>query len=144
MVPGGWVELEALPRLPNGKLDRRALPAAEPGAQAEYVAPRGEVEELLCGIWLEVLSSPAAPLERVGIHDNFFDLGGHSLLATRVAARIRQALGIDVPLRVLFQLPTVAELAGPVEDQLIAGLEASDLEERLARLEEADDPDLDR
>jgi len=108
MVPSAYVVLEALPLTPNGKVDRRALPA--PGGDAvirgEYVAPRNPTEEVLAGIWSEVLK-----LDRVGVHDNFFELGGHSLLATRVMARIRDAFKLDLPLRALFETPSVGELA---------------------------------
>ncbi|MBW8879701.1 MAG: non-ribosomal peptide synthetase, partial [Acidobacteria bacterium] len=90
----------------NGKVDRAALPAPEAGyARDEYVAPRTELERLLCAIWEEVLG-----VERVGIEDSFFDLGGHSLLATRVVSRVRSALGRELPLRALFEYPTIGAL----------------------------------
>ncbi|HEY0019293.1 MAG TPA: amino acid adenylation domain-containing protein, partial [Longimicrobium sp.] len=112
MVPSAFVAMEALPLTPNGKLDRRALPAPAFGAAEDaYVAPRTPTEEVLAGIWAEVLR-----VERVGAAENFFDLGGHSLLATRVASRIRELFGIELPLRVLFEAPTVAALAARVEE----------------------------
>ncbi|MBV9772554.1 MAG: amino acid adenylation domain-containing protein, partial [Gemmatimonadetes bacterium] len=111
MVPGAFVMLERLPLNANGKVDRRALPAPEQGSDAEYVAPRTATEEVLSGIWAEVLR-----LERVGTGDNFFELGGHSLLATQVVSRMRQAFGTEVPLRALFEAPTVAALARRVEE----------------------------
>jgi amino acid adenylation domain-containing protein len=122
MVPSTFVPLDALPLTPNGKVDRRALPA--PGVagvdRQAYVAPRTVTEELLAGIWAEVLK-----VERVGACDNFFDLGGHSLLAAQVVSRIRQAAELDLPLRALFQNPTVEGLAVALEDLLLAEGEES-------------------
>ncbi|HEU4562947.1 MAG TPA: amino acid adenylation domain-containing protein, partial [Longimicrobium sp.] len=120
MVPAAYMRLEALPLTANGKVDRRALPAPELASAEEwYVAPRTPVEEVLAGIWAELLR-----LERVGVTDSFFELGGHSLLATRVVSRIRELFGVELPLRALFEGPTVAELAGRVEEMRRAGLPA--------------------
>ncbi len=107
MVPAAFVGLAALPLTPNGKLDRKALPEPELGAPAhEYVAPRNEVEAQLCEIWQEVLG-----VAQVGVTDDFFMLGGHSLLAMRLAAELAHRAGITLPVRVIFQQPTVAQLA---------------------------------
>jgi hypothetical protein len=118
MVPSGFVTLARLPLTSNGKLDPSALPAPEasrPDQAAAFVAPRTPTEEVLAAIWADVLQ-----IDRVGVDDNFFDLGGHSLLATRVIARVRGAFAADVPLRALFDEPTVAGLAVAVLERLLA------------------------
>ncbi|HEX6901809.1 MAG TPA: non-ribosomal peptide synthase/polyketide synthase, partial [Thermoanaerobaculia bacterium] len=114
MVPTAWVFLEALPLTPNGKVDRRALPppAAEAGERSG-AGPSTPVEQLLAGIWSELLA-----VGDFGVHDDFFDLGGHSLLATRVISRVREVFGAEVPLQALFEDPTVAGLARRIEDAL--------------------------
>ncbi|WP_414639269.1 amino acid adenylation domain-containing protein, partial [Archangium sp.] len=106
MVPAAFVSLEALPLTPNGKVDRRALPAPAAQEEGAFVAPRSPGEELVAGIWAQVLG-----LERVSADGNFFELGGHSLLATQVASRLRNAFKAELPLRWLFEAPTVAALA---------------------------------
>ncbi|MGK4003930.1 amino acid adenylation domain-containing protein [Sorangium sp. So ce1036] len=110
MVPSAFVLLPALPRTANGKVDRRALPAPGSGDARRHVGPRTATEELLAGIWAEVLG-----VERVSVEDSFFDLGGHSLLLTQVLSRVRRVLDVELPLRALFETPTVAAQARAVE-----------------------------
>jgi amino acid adenylation domain-containing protein len=128
MVPAFFVRLEALPLTPNGKLDRAALPAPPMAAGEAYVAPRDPEERELAAIWSRLLG-----VERVGVHDDFFELGGHSLLAARVVAAVREALGVELPLRALFEQPTVAELAQAVAAARNAGAAAADRIPRLPR-----------
>jgi acyl-coenzyme A synthetase/AMP-(fatty) acid ligase/acyl carrier protein len=113
MIPASWVFLHALPLNANGKIDRKALPAPEASRadlDVEYVPPRTPTEELLVGIWAEVLK-----VDRVGIHDNFFALGGHSLLAMQVISRLKEQGRVDVPIKALFDSPTVSALATRAE-----------------------------
>ena len=112
MVPSTCVFLDCLPRTPNGKIDRKALAAPDrrPELEEIYVAPRTPLEEMIAGIWAEVLKLP-----KVGVYDNFFELGGHSLLATKLVSRVRERLLVELPLRVLFENATVASLANHIE-----------------------------
>jgi amino acid adenylation domain-containing protein len=115
MVPSAIVTLESLPLTANGKVDRRALSRIAPMAvreTASYTAPQGPGEEMLAAIWAEVLGPDR--VERVGAHDDFFTLGGHSLLATQVISRVREAFGVELPVRALFEAPTVAALAARI------------------------------
>jgi len=115
MLPTSFVVLDALPLTTTGKVDRNALPTDQIGVEANenYLAPRTALEQVLAGIFSEVLS-----LERVGVNDSFFDLGGHSLLATQVLSRVREAFQLELPLRKLFKAPSVAGLAASIlEDE---------------------------
>jgi FkbM family methyltransferase len=127
MIPSAFVLLDALPLTPNGKVDRRALPAPDP-VQAElrhdYVAPRTATEKRVAEIWADLLY-----IDKVGIHDNFFDLGGHSLLATQVMSRLRETFNVEVRLRSLFEQPTLAGLAERVDTLVWAAEEPDPLYE---------------
>jgi amino acid adenylation domain-containing protein len=109
MLPSAFVALDALPMTPNGKVDRRVLPAPDHSRaelDSEYVAPRNQIEEQLVDIWCELLG-----IQRVGVHDNFFELGGHSLLAVRLFARIEKSFGRKLPLAMLFEGGTIHHIA---------------------------------
>jgi acyl carrier protein len=114
MIPAAIVVMDEFPLTANGKVERRALPAPDRVA-AEFIAPRTELEEAIAKIWAEVLG-----IERVGISDNFFELGGHSLLATRIISSIREQFKVELPLRRLFETPTVAALASAIVEARIA------------------------
>ncbi|TMQ10650.1 MAG: amino acid adenylation domain-containing protein, partial [Deltaproteobacteria bacterium] len=118
MIPAAFVVLDELPRTGNGKIDRKALPAPSDDAyqRAAYVAPGTPTQEMVAATWREVLG-----VDRVGIHDNFFALGGHSLLAVRAVSRLCAALSVELPLRVLFEAPTVEQLAREVDRRLADG-----------------------
>jgi amino acid adenylation domain-containing protein len=116
MVPGEYVEMEELPLNHNGKVDRNKLPQPDTDTpEQEYAGPRNPTEETLCRVWQEILRR-----ERVGIHDNFFKIGGHSLMAARAAARMRESFKVDIPLRRMFELPTIAQLAQAVDETVQA------------------------
>ena len=119
MVPSAFVLLDALPLTSSGKIDRKRLPEPDvwqSPVEKTYVEPRTVVEEVLAGIWAHALNT-----ERVSVHDDFFVLGGHSLLAIRILSQARQALQIELPLSSIFEVPTVAGLAGRIEAEIKAG-----------------------
>jgi acyl carrier protein len=121
-IPNFFVHLNKLPLTLNGKINYEALPTLEEAKQKQartYTPPRTPVEVSLAAIWSEVLT-----LERVGSEENFFDLGGHSLLAAQIIHRINQTFEIDLPMRVIFDQPTIAGLALSIEEALIEKLEA--------------------
>jgi amino acid adenylation domain-containing protein len=132
MIPSVFVVLEAMPLTPNGKIDRKALPApdhARPDMEGAFVAPRTPIEEMIATIWCQVLK-----LEKVGIHDNFFSLGGHSLLATQVAHRVRDTFNVALPLRLFFETATVADLAAYIVSSQVDEADDTTLSAALAEL----------
>ncbi|MGN7938179.1 amino acid adenylation domain-containing protein, partial [Pseudomonas sp. 22447] len=138
MVPAAFVVVERLPLSPNGKLDRRALPAprSEDFALRQYEAPNGETEELLAQIWADLLG-----LERIGRHDDFFELGGHSLLAVQVTLRARETFAVEVPLRSVFEHPSLLALADLITTLQLAQFESDelmDLQQEMASLSESE------
>jgi acyl carrier protein len=136
MMPSAFVKLAELPLTPNGKIDRKALPLPEQNrseAGPGYVAACTPVQEVLCGMWEQVLR-----VERVGVYDNFFELGGHSLLATQIISRLKEAFQIEIPLRTLFEAPTVAEFSEITQDAIqkrhelpVTSIEAASRDENL-------------
>jgi acyl carrier protein len=112
MVPASFVTLRSLPLTPNGKVDREALPApglGRAGMEEAYVAPRTVLEEAIARIWAETIG-----IDMLGVHDNFFELGGHSLLATQVISRIREEFEVELPVRMMFEGMTVAEMSAAI------------------------------
>lgn len=133
MVPTDFIFLDSLPLTPNGKINRMALPVPHgprPDLEVAYTAPRSDIERLLAEIWAEVLA-----IGPVGIHDDFFDLGGHSLAATRVISRVLQKFKLDLPVRTLFDAPTVARMADVVRQNQAHRVEAAALEQMLQLME---------
>lgn len=138
MVPSAFVALDTLPVTGSGKIDRLRLPDPDSTEQLQaetaFLAPRTPVEAQVAAIWAEVLKVP-----RVGVYDNFFDLGGHSLLATQILARLHERYPVTLPLRRLFETPTVAGLAALIEEELLAQQDQEELEALLKELEELSD-----
>jgi amino acid adenylation domain-containing protein len=143
MVPQNFILLDALPRLPNGKMNHRALPPVDvlrPFEAGAYVAPRTPVEEMLEAIWAEVLT-----LDRIGIHDNFFsDLGGHSLLATQIISRVREAFQIELPLQRIFEEPTIAGLGQAILTQMVGAADSEQLARALEAIDQLSDEEVQR
>lgn len=122
LLPSAYVMMDALPRTITGKTDRRALPSLNQlngDGRKPYIAPRTAIEQMLAGVWSHVLG-----IERIGIDDNFFDLGGHSLLVTRLLSRVRAAFDVDLPMRSLFEAPTVCLLARAIKSARMAETKA--------------------
>jgi len=141
MVPATYVLLDNLPKTSGGKVDRRALPIpgpTRPNLDQPLVAPRTPVEAALSAIWREVLD-----LDDVGVHDTFFDLGGNSLAAGRIISRMAETFHVDIPLRALFETPTVAALAEAIADRLAHGIEPAVRERLVAELERLPETEAD-
>ncbi|MFQ5684962.1 MAG: AMP-binding protein, partial [Candidatus Binatia bacterium] len=133
MIPSAFIMIDALPLTPTGKVDRRALPAlgrARPELVSPFVAPRTQVEDVLAGIWAEVLG-----LDQVGIYDNLFDLGGHSLNATQVISRVINTFKVELPIKSLFESPTVADMAVVITENMAKKAGNKELAHMLAELE---------
>jgi amino acid adenylation domain-containing protein len=142
MVPSTFTLLDGLPRTPHGKVDREALPIhdqRQPAMEESYVPPRSPEEEMIVEIWAEVLK-----VDRVGVHDNFFDLGGHSLLATQVMSQVRKVFQVELPLRSLFEAPTVAELALRVARSISNAGELAELGRTLTEVESLSDYEIEQ
>jgi len=142
MVPSAFVMLDTIPLTPNGKLDRKALPEPDklrPQLDTWYAAPTSPTEEQLAEIWSQVLS-----LDRVGVHDNFFDLGGHSLAATRLISQVIRTFKLELPLEALFESPTVRKMARIIEQNRARMASGEDLERLLKELETMSEKDAQR
>lgn len=142
MIPSAFMILDAMPLIPNGKVDRRALPLAansRPELNTPFVPSRTPLEEKLSQIWAEVLS-----LDQVGVHDNFLELGGHSLAAARVISRVLKTFELELSIQSLFQSPTVAEMAEVITQNQAKKLDQEDLRRILAELESLSDDEAQR
>jgi amino acid adenylation domain-containing protein len=133
LVPSAFVFLEKLPFTPNGKVNRRALPEPElgkPESESAFVAPRTPVERSLANIWCQVLK-----LKQVSVCDNFFDLGGHSLVATQIVSQIRREFNVEIPLRAIFERPTIEGLALSLLERQTSETDPAEMEQLLAEVE---------
>jgi acyl carrier protein len=135
MVPDSFVALDSLPLTTNGKVDRHRLAELSKSSRQiddNFVAPRTQLEEELAGLWAGILK-----VERVGINDNFFDLGGHSLLATRLIFQLREHFHVDLPLRALFEAPTITTLAPVIVQGQIEQIDSEDMAQVLSALQQS-------
>jgi acyl carrier protein len=139
MIPSAYVRLDAWPLTPNGKLDRKALPAPDATAVASraYEAPIGEVEHAIASIWQELLG-----LEQVGRHDHFFELGGHSLLAVQVVVRIQEVFNVKVSLKDMFESKSIVELGQFVSSAQLSLYSKEDINRLTAEIDELSDEEL--
>jgi acyl carrier protein len=131
MVPSLFITLDEIPRTPQGKVDRKALPVpdrARPELDERLVLPSTENEKMLADIWMSLLH-----LDQMGVHDNFFDLGGHSLLATQLVSQIRETFKVEMPLYTVFEKPTISKLAIAVEDLRNSGKTQTSFIKKLPR-----------
>ena len=132
MLPSGFVMIDAFPLLPNGKIDRLALPLLEqdrPALAASFEAPRSLLEESVGKVWCDLLK-----LERIGIHDNFFELGGHSLMGAKMISNLRRSLNVELNLVDVFQAPTIARLGEVIYQRQTEAEGEDDLASLLAEL----------
>ena len=132
MVPGLFIVLDALPLNPNGKVDRKALPAPEADVDRAHEPPRGETETALAALWAETLG-----IARVGRDDNFFELGGHSLALLKLQMKVQRRFGVQLPLRASFELPTLADAAAAVQREVdaVTSAQSGDLDRMAALLD---------
>jgi acyl carrier protein len=139
MIPGAFVPLDAFPLTPNGKIDRKALPSPGPNGTAtgRHVEPRTPLERELARVWARALGGP-----RVGAEDNFFDLGGNSLSAVRIFFEVREQFAVALPLRTLFEAPTVARFARRLEEKLLDQCDPAELDRLLAEVERLSDQEV--
>jgi acyl-CoA synthetase (AMP-forming)/AMP-acid ligase II/acyl carrier protein len=140
MIPGAFMQLDDFPLTPSGKIDRKALPEPDqlrPRVETEYVAPRSDTEKRLADIMADVLK-----IEQVGVRDSFFDLGGHSMLGTQIISQLREEFDVELPLRVLFENPTVEGIALAIAEEQASHVDENDLAAMLSELDELSDDDL--
>jgi acyl carrier protein len=134
MIPALFVFMNSFPLTPNGKVDRKSLPASEaerPDMENDFVEPRTQTEQTLAKLWGEVLN-----IDNIGIYDNFFDLGGHSLSAVQVTVKIHQAYNVELSLQTFFQASTLADLATKLEEKLLEHTEENKLNQLLLEIEQ--------